>query len=835
MQSGRSLRKIIIFAFKALVLSGVFLFALNFSFNTITEESKRQDFNPQRQDLVEVTAKSFSIFQKAQARWTYGDPTIVTKRLTDSNPRLWVNKVYSIARGFTNILLVVFLLVIAFANILHISINTYAIKSILPKIIVVAVFANLALPIIALFSRVLDNIGTIDIFNGGMSLNTGFPSGTVMGWLGMIVGLYLTSCCNTLLILLIPVMELGIQFFMAIRPYIVWIAAAVSPLAIACYALPQTEPYFKKWLKVLVFWMVYPLIVNALLYVYSLIQFSFDASTYQGGIFAVIFSRLIQLGLAYFILRMPFAWEKDIGGLISRIPGTAQKIGGAAIAKVVTTAGSVYSLHEMAAGVNKGERDIRGEFVQAQKIASGNFTPEESRARAQEKREFVTERMAQLRAQIAEHPNDPDNPREGQLSGIALREWHQKEREEKEAAMERLVEKRTTAIRDADPNLSKAQARQRAIRDANAYIGANSEEERLAYLQNLLPLTASMSRGEQYKAKGLYYVLGQALTQGKDGEISRNGRFLIRGLGTVVALTNMRANTGEVVANSAKKLSLKESYPWSVNPVTQAAYGRERAKGDLANADTPDAIRAANDKIFDAAWAHFCKLHGYNPKSAAAAVAYRKFIVEINTANSTFKTLGRPEYDEVRKIARDDQFTSPESQLLYVFDQQGKMVRTSGRRMTRDPDEANMAFANAMLPLVGGKAQFPSTPQEMRAMIGNGDYQRIIREGAPSGSPTKLTIDASGVEDVMRDMALTFKGYTETSSKSIAESIDGYRTAARGSDVNLTSHLRESDRWMVRALKNLVGDDLARRSATASPLEIENLLRAIRDLKDNDE
>jgi len=841
-------RKII----KVLILVAVFAVAFNLSVTI------HQGVQASKAPNVQQTTPHISLKMTSVSAYEYGDNTSVTNVLTSKDQRgNWMFRLFEIFKGFANILLFTGLLAFAFANILHINIDTYAIKKLLPKLIVVVLMINLILPIITIFSTLVDRVQTISIFNSykgliGHSLPFYSQIESVWDYFSWWDGIKLTlssllAIPAMIVVLLISVfVQAGVTLMLALRPTIIYLATAVAPLAIACALLPQTETFFKRWLKVIVFWMVYPLIVSVFAYVISLLPSLTYSQGFIGATLTVSIPLIIKIGFLWFLLRMPFTWEKDVGGLIATIPGAATKGWSQAVSKVTTVAGGIYSIHEMAGKANSGERDIQKGLLGAFINAGGAMTAEERAAKNRADNDFVEERMEKLRE---ENPNMS----EPELTTLALADLQEKEEAEKKLGRERLINRRASnlldknkAARERDssvPELTEEAAKEKATRSIDRALATASLADRKKLMQTISPLTAALSVPEQIRKKGMVYALGQFLTQDETGSIRPGGRRLIRGLGTAVALANWRANTGEVVASSARKVSLKESYPWSVNPITQAAYGTDRAKGDLANADTPDAIRAANDRIFDAAWTHFCKLHGYDPESAAAAVAYRKFIVDVNTANSTPGTLGRPEYDEVRRIAREEQFTSPESQLYYVFNQQGKMVRISGRRMTRDPDEANMAFANAMLPLEGAKAPFLSadggparSARDYENILNSGGYQRILREGAPSGSPSKLVVDASGVEDAMRDMTSTFKGYADTSSKSIAESVESFRMWAHANNnANLIPQIKEGDRRIVNQLKNLGSEDFARRSATASPLEIENLLKAIKDLKDDNE
>jgi len=292
---------------------------------------------------------------KAQAVFSAGDNTFVTKMLDGQIPEgKWIHDIYNTARGFLNILLVVFLLYIAFRNILHLDIENYAIKKMIPKVLGVAVFANIAIIILTLTSSIVDRLAMLNIFRpqpvtflslfGGISLEAGLGSGIVAAIAAWISSMFVSAgvttafgiClgCGALLIALIPTILIAVlSLFMAFRPWIIFISAAISPLAIGCTILPQTEPLFKKWLKITLFWLFYPLLVFALIYLALKIP-NFSGAAGDGPISSII-GLILPTALRFFIIltaiRAPFMWEKDIGGVIARVGNLAGKAGWAGV------------------------------------------------------------------------------------------------------------------------------------------------------------------------------------------------------------------------------------------------------------------------------------------------------------------------------------------------------------------------------------------------------------------------------------------------------------------------------------------------------------------------
>jgi len=343
---------------------------------------------------------------KAQAVFSAGDNTFVTKMLDGQIPEgKWIHDIYNTARGFLNILLVVFLLYIAFRNILHLDIESYAIKKMIPKVLGVAVFANIAIIILTLTSSIVDRLAMLNIFRpqpvtflslfGGISLEAGLGSGIVAAiatWiLSMFVSAGVTTAfgiclgCGALLIVLIPTILIAIlSLFMAFRPWIIFISAAISPLAIGCTILPQTEPLFKKWLKITLFWLFYPLLVFALIYLALKIP-NFSGAAGDGPISSII-GLILPTALRFFIIltaiRAPFMWEKDIGGVIARVGNLAGKAGWAGVGYLMGSgAYTLQKIRSYKAGKEAEEKAIKN---------IENYT-------ANKKKSHIAEHIAELR------------------------------------------------------------------------------------------------------------------------------------------------------------------------------------------------------------------------------------------------------------------------------------------------------------------------------------------------------------------------------------------------------------------------------------------------------
>jgi len=237
------------------------------------------------------------------------------------------------------------LIFFAFANILHIDVNTYAIKKALPKVVVALVGGWLSLTIVALASKFVDIAYRLNIFSPYQSLH---PMANIfMGSFGSsatatgaaddlsrgislifdIGGKFLSGGTTTdpsfasmilgSFMLIVPAIAVLIfEYVMALRPFIVQLLVAAGPFAFAALVLPQTQFLFRKWWTYLLIALFYPLAVNFVFFFLSKVDIDSGASYGNGAFFAIwCFKIFIILLLA----RMPFTIESDIRKISQKI------------------------------------------------------------------------------------------------------------------------------------------------------------------------------------------------------------------------------------------------------------------------------------------------------------------------------------------------------------------------------------------------------------------------------------------------------------------------------------------------------------------------------------
>jgi hypothetical protein len=213
-----------------------------------------------------VVQTADNLYEKVANKWIQ-----VRTEYTNSDG---VRSAWSAFVGFANIILVILFLFIIFSQLTGFGIDNYGIKRALPKIIVVAVLINLSYIICQLAVDVTNILGSnfeglfdaIEIPKSTVPAR-GDPLPTILGNLLAIGGLAVAGV--TVFIakkngglgkfvagLLIPLLVtflvalIGIFFFfviMGIRQAGIVTLIAISPVAIVCYALPNTKKYFDKW------------------------------------------------------------------------------------------------------------------------------------------------------------------------------------------------------------------------------------------------------------------------------------------------------------------------------------------------------------------------------------------------------------------------------------------------------------------------------------------------------------------------------------------------------------------------------------------------------------
>ena len=246
-------------------------------------------------------------------------------------------------RDFTNIIFAIVLAVVILSQITGFGVSNYGIKKILPALIVVAILVNISFFLCQLAVDVSNVAGygikKIFIELGGPSSEFGEGSlgdiiGSTDGGSGILGGLLGTGGVAAViattpkwiwpfLVLLIGA-TISVMFFfllLGIRQAGIIILVALSPVAIVCYALPNTKSIFSRWWKMFFgLLLVYP-ICGALMgggqFASKLLLANVNENT---GFFYVLVAMLIQTVPFFFvpsILKSSMAAMGNIGMKVS--------------------------------------------------------------------------------------------------------------------------------------------------------------------------------------------------------------------------------------------------------------------------------------------------------------------------------------------------------------------------------------------------------------------------------------------------------------------------------------------------------------------------------------
>lgn len=194
--------------------------------------------------------------------------------LADNGGESGTYKAWKYFRDVANVFLIIVFLVIIVSQLTGYGIDNYGIKKMLPRLIAMAILINLSYIICQLaidlsnvlgvgLSNLLKGIGN-EVY-GGYSVGRfimqvvgaifaalaagGAAAGVIISVAGVITGgagpMIVVSLALTLLVALVAILFFFIT--LGARTVIIIIFTAISPLAFACYILPNTQSLFKKW------------------------------------------------------------------------------------------------------------------------------------------------------------------------------------------------------------------------------------------------------------------------------------------------------------------------------------------------------------------------------------------------------------------------------------------------------------------------------------------------------------------------------------------------------------------------------------------------------------
>ncbi len=240
-----------------------------------------------------------------------------------SGEKFWIFQVWRFCMSLINSVMVAFLIFLAFVNILRIQMDTYAIKKILPTLVLAVILANFSLLIcraVVDFSDVLVNTFVVDkkqlaqglvdalgLFKGNPKITVGVGSLAVLAVFGAAVGAagLVVILAGIIFALLPGIAILVLAFLLWIRVVVVQVLVAFSPLAFIAMALPMTKTWFARWWGQFANWTFMTVVIFFLLRIVTLIQ-----SATPGKL------EIWTLVVAYFVLYIAVQVPFKMGGAI---------------------------------------------------------------------------------------------------------------------------------------------------------------------------------------------------------------------------------------------------------------------------------------------------------------------------------------------------------------------------------------------------------------------------------------------------------------------------------------------------------------------------------------
>lgn len=256
-------------------------------------------------------------------------------------------------RNIANALFIILLLFVIFSQLTGIGIDNYGIKKVLPKLIISAVLINLSYVICQLcvdlsnilgngFRSMFDSLGSSGDINFVITANEGSSEAIGVGAtvLTSVVLLYAVVMgisalwANPAILISLLVSALGIFIsiiflfvLLAAREAAVVVLTVISPLAFACFILPNTKKLFDKWIKIgeglLLVYPICGLLVGGGNYVSRLLLSTGYADSARSGSFITAFTAMIVGVVPIFfipaLLKGSFAAMGNLGAKISGV------------------------------------------------------------------------------------------------------------------------------------------------------------------------------------------------------------------------------------------------------------------------------------------------------------------------------------------------------------------------------------------------------------------------------------------------------------------------------------------------------------------------------------
>ncbi|MDO8444147.1 MAG: hypothetical protein Q7S80_01420, partial [bacterium] len=249
-----------------------------------------------------------------------------------------VQQIWKQLLNVVNSLVVLVLIVVAFAEMLRININTYGVKKILPTLILAIIAANFSF----MFCRLIIDVANVSITfvkcigdptGCSATLTTTTSQSPVLAGKAGLVQLpdfawksisesLLGSLMQNIILFIEAVLLLCLAFLFIVRNWVLYALVIFSPVMFMAMVLPQTKKYFNQWWTMLIQWAFMPLI--SFIFIALANRFA-GVIPAAGGVLDTIMIPVFVAVCLYAAITMPF----KLGGPVmqSFYKGTGAKWG----------------------------------------------------------------------------------------------------------------------------------------------------------------------------------------------------------------------------------------------------------------------------------------------------------------------------------------------------------------------------------------------------------------------------------------------------------------------------------------------------------------------------
>ena len=301
-----------------------------------------------------------------------------------------MDEVWQKFRDIANIIFIILFLVVIFSQLTGVGIDNYGVKKIMPRLIVVAILVNLSFLICALAVDVSNILGAglnalftsmagdipqsvasaapVEASGASMLATMGIGVGGIalfgiLNPVGALTvgGVFLGIGLAVLSIVITIVFSILFMFIiLIIRNAGIVILIAISPIAIVCYMLPNTEKLCKRWLDLLkALLVVYP-ICGALIGAGKLAaNLLANIPNSPGMVIAGMIMNVLPFFLVPMLLRQSLSLMGNIGARISSFGRNAGRRTGAFAQNKITGSERVKDWSQFAQERRSGQRALR--------------------------------------------------------------------------------------------------------------------------------------------------------------------------------------------------------------------------------------------------------------------------------------------------------------------------------------------------------------------------------------------------------------------------------------------------------------------------------------------